>query len=404
MPGMEFKLGDRGPAVAEIKARLARLGLLPGSAHVRTGDPLISLLREEGHDPGADLDPAEWETTALISAEFDEDLQRAVCTFQERFGITVDGIVGTETFMRLEEARWRLGDRVLSYHPGRAMAGEDVAELQRRLGRMGFDAGQEDGRFGMKTYQAVREFQREVGVPVDGAAGPVTLRALGRLHRTVGNESAHSARERYGLESLRTGVAGKTVVLDPGHGETDSGDVVDTVRESDVTGTLASLIEGSLAALGTRVMLTRSAHLGHGDVAMALDDDQQRAEFCNEADADLVISLHTSHAQQPEAQFVVHYFGRTDGGTSEAGRVAAEIVCEGMSGNAVCATGPRTWDILRLTKMPAIRIDLGKLSDPEVRRNLSDDAYLRGLARSIASGVSEFFAPAPVEDSAALSG
>ena len=60
-----FKLGDRGPAVAEVRARLARLGLLPGSqyAEQRAGeDPLRSGMSTQ---PG---EPWQWQTTALASA------------------------------------------------------------------------------------------------------------------------------------------------------------------------------------------------------------------------------------------------------------------------------------------------------------------------------------------------
>jgi len=401
-----FRRGDRGPAVAEVRARLARLGLLPGSSHVRTGDPLMPLLKDPDDSTPAQVDPAEWETTALVSAEYDEAVEAAVKAFQERFGITVDGIVGPETFTRLEEARWRLGDRVLSYHPGRPVSGEDVAELQRRMDRMGFDIGREDGLFGPLTDTSVREFQLNVGVPVDGAAGPVTLRALARLHRTVGKESSHAARERYALDQLRTGVAGKRVAIDPGHGYGDSGDTAHGVSESDVTCSLAVRIEGRLAALGTRIVLTRPiashstpAEAVNGESATGPGADRQRAQFCNDADADLVLSLHCTHSSPTDSPMGAYYYGRADGTFSQAGEVAAASVCEQIEASTAtgqCINAPRTWDILRMTRMPAVRIELGLLEDPATSNRLRDPAYLDALAGAIALGVESFFSPAPV--------
>lgn len=49
--------------------------------------------------------------------------------------------------------------------------GEDVVELQARLQYIGFYHGQIDGVFGWGTYWALRNFQNEFGMKVDGYAG-----------------------------------------------------------------------------------------------------------------------------------------------------------------------------------------------------------------------------------------
>ena len=95
-------------------------------------------------------------------------MDAAVRAFQQQQGLNVDGIVGPETFRRLEEVRWRLGDRVLSYSAGHMLIGEDALALQRRLTDMGFDSGRVDGIFGPSTDHALRDFQRNVGLEPDG--------------------------------------------------------------------------------------------------------------------------------------------------------------------------------------------------------------------------------------------
>ena len=179
-----FALGARSPAVVEVRDRLVRLGL---------------------------LHPAPERDAEL----FDGAVDRAVRLFQQRRGLEVDGKVGPATFRRLEEARWSLGDRVLSYRAGRSVSGDDVAALQRRLLQLGFDVDRVDGIFGVRTDAALREFQRSVGVPVDGICGPESFRALGRLARTVsGGGNQLDLREQNQLEAVTTGVADKVVVLD----------------------------------------------------------------------------------------------------------------------------------------------------------------------------------------------
>ena len=58
--------------------------------------------------------------------------------------------------------------------------GEDVKELQAGLIRLGYDLGRwgADGDFGDATEAAVRAFQRNNGLDVDGIAGPRTIEAL----------------------------------------------------------------------------------------------------------------------------------------------------------------------------------------------------------------------------------
>ena len=68
------------------------------------------------------------------------------------------------TDQRLDEAHWRLGDRLLTFLAGHLYVGDDVVALQQRLLDMGFDPGRCDGIFGRQTEAALREFQRNVGL------------------------------------------------------------------------------------------------------------------------------------------------------------------------------------------------------------------------------------------------
>src|SRR5699024_8249829 len=56
--------------------------------------------------------------------------------------------------------------------------GDDVIELQARLKHIGFFTGDIDGVFGWRTYWALRNFQYEFGLPIDGMAGEKTKAML----------------------------------------------------------------------------------------------------------------------------------------------------------------------------------------------------------------------------------
>lgn len=351
MPAL-LRLGDVGPGVAEVRTRLAALGLC----------------REPVPDPQV----------------FDAALDRAVRTFQQERGITVDGIVGPHTFRRLEEARWQLGDRVLSYVPGHLMTGDDVAELQRRLNQLGFSAGRVDGMFGPQTDTALREFQQGVGVTADGTCGPDTFRAFERLVRTVSGGNALHLREQITLTSLQSGIADKVVVL-------DAGDAVDAA----LCHAIASRLEGRLAALGTQVLLTRPAKVSPDN---PLPDDPSRAQFANDVGADLVISLHVDRSSSPRPHgLATFYFGDPGGGThSSSGRVLAQRLQDELVARTDlldCRVHARTWDLLRLTRMPAVRVELGYVSHPDDYRRLTSPAFQDAVAEALTAALTAFCAP-----------
>ncbi|MGE8204352.1 spore cortex-lytic enzyme [Heyndrickxia sp. NPDC080065] len=60
----------------------------------------------------------------------------------------------------------------------RGAVGNDVIELQARLQNIGFYHGKIDGVFGWGTYWALRNFQKDFGLPIDGLAGSTTKAKL----------------------------------------------------------------------------------------------------------------------------------------------------------------------------------------------------------------------------------
>jgi N-acetylmuramoyl-L-alanine amidase len=63
-----------------------------------------------------------------------------------------------------------------------------------------------------------------------------------------------------------------------------------------------------------------------------------------------------------------------------------------------CRTHAMTWDLLRLTRMPAVRIECGYLSNPRDADRLSDPGFRDAVAEGIAAAVVRFFAPDPDRD------
>ena len=58
-------------------------------------------------------------------------------------------------------------------------SGSTVTQIQTKLKSWGYYTGEVDGVYGSKTEAAVKKFQQNNGLVVDGQAGPATLSALG---------------------------------------------------------------------------------------------------------------------------------------------------------------------------------------------------------------------------------
>jgi N-acetylmuramoyl-L-alanine amidase len=372
-----IRRGDHGNAVAEIRTILHSLGLLDsGSDPVSAGG--------SGAVSGAD--------------EFDAATELAVRAFQQSRGLSVDGEVGAETWRTLDAARWRLGARTLYQSVTEPLIGDDVRQLQERLLEMGYDVGRADGVYGQRTARAVAMFQREVGLAPDGACGPQTMGALRRLGRKVVGGAPLALRETLVLHQSGRALVNKTIVIDPGHGGPDPGIVVrDGVlrwTEADLAFDLARRLEGRLAAAGMRVYLTR------GPAPEAELADHDRATLANELGADLFISIHIDGHPNSEASGLASYhFGSGSGVTSTvgerlAGLVQREIVMR--TGMRNCQTHGKAWELLRLTRMPAVRVEVGYLTSPVDREQLIDPLFRERVVESIVAAVQRMYYP--VED------
>lgn len=111
-----------------------------------------------------------------IDGIFGERTKAAVEEMQERFFLVVDGIVGPKTWKALITPRneelpiLQLGSR-----------GDLVSRMQQRLTINGYPLGAIDGDFGAKTAVAVKKFQADRHLAVDGIVGSKTWVQLSTL-------------------------------------------------------------------------------------------------------------------------------------------------------------------------------------------------------------------------------
>ena len=353
--------GARGGAVVEIRSILAGLGLLNNTDHSRSDD-------------------------------FDGATERAVRAFQQNRGLSADGVVGIDTYRALSCARWRLGDRVLIHNATALQRGDDVEALQVRLLELGYDPGRTDGIFGRRTESAVRGFQRESGLVPDGICASLTLHALDQLGRHIVGGRPQLLRDMLAVADAGPSLLGKRVVVDPSHGGPDPGAEFDGVREADLVWDLASRLEGRLSAVGVTTWLTR----GPNNTSTL----EQRAQFANNQRADLVLSLHLDSAPSPHPNGVAtYYYGGTETSSALGERLADLVQREIVARTPMLdtRTHAKTWELLRLTRMPVVWVEVGYLSSPVDRANILDPVFRDVVAEAILVAVQRLYLPAETD-------
>lgn len=304
------------------------------------------------------------------------DLNEAqIRSFQQGRGLNVTGVIDPVTARALEEAKWKLGDRSLSVQEYPLMRGDDVAALQSRLTEMGFDCGRVDGIYGVRSASAVKEFQQSVGITVDGKCGPATIIALLRLTRIVSGGAPSLLRENATQRNRGPALANKTIVLNP-------------TGDDSLIYDVALRTEGRLLALGASVFLTRGAANN--------PTESERIAFTNSSQADLMISLHRDTYKNERAHGAATYFYGSDAhgihsivGERFASLVQREICARTDLAN--CRTHAMAWDLLRLTKAPAVAIDVGYHSNPGDLERISRPDFRDVVAEALVIAIQRLY-------------
>ena len=225
------KLGDNSDEVFEVQTCLTAQGLFDGEINGYCGHSTVNAIKE----------------------------------FQEAIGLIVDGICGGSTFELLRAAAYdeidittlMTGGAENYLKPGDS--GSRVEELQNLLTEQGYFNDEVDGVYNSATSAAVKNFQADNGLTIDGLCGSLTLRTL------KGSKS-----------SVNTGSYGRVLYVEAtAYSPQDPGLSLYTARGNLVTYGIIS-VDPNVIPLGTRVYIP-----GYGE---AVADDTGGAIVGNRID------------------------------------------------------------------------------------------------------------------------
>ncbi|MBQ1867875.1 N-acetylmuramoyl-L-alanine amidase [Selenomonas sp.] len=190
-----------------------------------------------------------------------------------------------------------------------------------------------------------------------------------------------------------TGIAGRTIVLDAGHGGTDSGAVGPTgVMEKNVTLAVTKKVESILKNSGARVVMTRTRDVDvYGPNDTARQELQARCNVSNfDPSSELFVSIHCNSFSSQEAKGMETYYYAS---SSRGKRLATLLNEELEKAGGLLNRGVKTANfyVIKHTNVPASLIELGFISNYREERLLNTDSYQQKLAGAVARAIARFF-------------
>ena len=178
-----------------------------------------------------------------------------------------------------------------------------------------------------------------------------------------------------------------TIVVDPGHGAYDLGAHTQHCEEKDLCLKTGHFLRRHLEQRGFHVIMTRSR-----DEYIPL---KKRAALANEMHSQVLVSLHFNSAKNTEAHGIeIFYYGKGEPWRMKnSKRLAQTVLSKMLSKTAAFSRGVKQGNfcVIRETKMPAILVEGGFITNKEEMHKIRDDRYLDKLAHSIADGLTQYF-------------
>lgn len=182
-----------------------------------------------------------------------------------------------------------------------------------------------------------------------------------------------------------------TVVLDAGHGSSDSGKVgINGVLEKDINLSISKETKKHLEKKGIRVVMTRDKDesLAEGENGnRKVQDMKARVKRINDTKPNLAVSIHqNSYHEESIHGAQVFYYKHSESGEKDA-RILQEALLAVDPDNTRQVKANTTYYLLKRTEVPILIIECGFLSNQEEAEKLASEDYQKEIAKAIANGI-----------------
>lgn len=187
-------------------------------------------------------------------------------------------------------------------------------------------------------------------------------------------------------------IGGRTILLDAGHGGSDTGAIGPTgLREKDVTLRVTKRVEEILKAAGNQIIMTRTDDRDvYGPNASDRAELDARVDVGRRRPADIYVSIHANAFVKPSAHgTATYYYEKTEADAALAAALQKGMV--DLGGRYDRGIHEANFYVVKRSSMPAALVELAFLTNPEEEALLRSPAFQEKLAQGISRGISDFF-------------
>lgn len=189
-------------------------------------------------------------------------------------------------------------------------------------------------------------------------------------------------------------LAGKIIMVDPGHGGPDTGAIgPNQTLEKANNLSIALALNDILTQAGAQVLLTRDSDISPASIYTEIDDLKARVALANKSLPDLFISIHNDAFSNSAVQGTSTFYSKTSPKQAESLKLANSIqsaVIETVKSNN---RGVKTANfyVLCNTTMPSILLETGFISSPYEGARLQNPIFQKNVAAAIFRGIYNYY-------------
>jgi len=189
-------------------------------------------------------------------------------------------------------------------------------------------------------------------------------------------------------------LAGKTILIDPGHGGPDTGAIgPNRTYEKNNNLAIALALNTILKQAGAETILTRDRDISPAANYSENEDLQARVNLANTTKADLFICIHNDANGKPEIQGTATYYSEDNPKKAESIHLANSIQTAAIDTLKTNNRGLKEagFYVLKYTTMPSILLETAFISSPYEEARLQNPLFQKNVASAIFQGIYNYY-------------
>lgn len=192
-------------------------------------------------------------------------------------------------------------------------------------------------------------------------------------------------------DAIYAPLSGTVLVLDAGHGGKDEGAIVEGVTEKGINLAIVMKLQKLFEDAGAKVVLTR---VDENDLSSSTasnhkrEDMKNRISIINDEKNDLLLSIHLNSYSNTSVKGAQTFYMK---GNAASELLARCIQVQFLEIESKMEPKPGDYYLLNNSRIPAVLVECGFLSNPEEREKLQQEEYQDKIANLIFAGTLNYF-------------